>query len=273
LDYYDEDLYFAKQVIVNACATQAILAILMNNEDKLELGQDLMELKNFTRGMDPYMKGLTISNCERIRLEHNKFSRPEPFVFNQNKQSSEKEDVFHFVAYLHSKNNIYEIDGLKEGPILIAENVENKNWITHLKPSIINRVSLYATNEIKFNLLAVVPDRRIKAIETEQELTERKNYIISIFNNGDSMIDKTFPEYNELPKEELSKILSEIEIELDGLKTIIEEENQKFEKFRLENERRQHNYIPMIFELLKIMAEKNALVDIIKEEESKQAKK
>jgi hypothetical protein len=30
----------------------------------------------------------------------------------------------------------------------------------------------------------------------------------------------------------------------------------------LENERRQHNYIPLIFELLKIMAEKNALEDV-----------
>ena len=87
LTNYDEDLYFAKQVIINACATQAILAILMNNEGNIELGPDLLELKNFTKLMDPYMKGLSISNCEKIRQEHNKFSRPEPFVFTGKKKS------------------------------------------------------------------------------------------------------------------------------------------------------------------------------------------
>lgn len=75
LKEYDEDLYFPKQVITNACATQAIISILLNNEDKIELGQELVELKSFTREMDPYMKGLSISNSEKIRVEHNKFSK------------------------------------------------------------------------------------------------------------------------------------------------------------------------------------------------------
>lgn len=72
---YDEDLYFPKQVIVNACATQAILSVLMNIEDKLEIGSDLTDLKSFTKLMDPYMKGLSISNSEKVRIEHNKFAK------------------------------------------------------------------------------------------------------------------------------------------------------------------------------------------------------
>ena len=72
---YDEDLYFPKQVITNACATQAILSILLNNDDKIDLGMELTDLKTFTKEMDPYMKGLSISNSEKIRMEHNKFSK------------------------------------------------------------------------------------------------------------------------------------------------------------------------------------------------------
>ena len=115
LSHWDEDLYFAKQVIVNACATQAILAILMNNADKISLGETLSDLKAFSLQMDPYMKGLAISNCEKIKEEHNKFSRPEPFVFTKTSEGTEKNDVFHFVGYIHFKNSIHEIDGLKEG--------------------------------------------------------------------------------------------------------------------------------------------------------------
>lgn len=182
---YDEDLYFAQQVITNACATQAILAILMNNDDKLEIGNDLNELKNFTKLMDPYMKGLSISNSEKIRSEHNKFAKPEPFIFTQKQKSGEDDDVFHFVAYLHFKDNIYEIDGLKDGPILIVEGVENRNWIESVKPAIINRINLYSNNEIKFNLLALVPDRRFKMKELEKELIARKSYINGILSGND----------------------------------------------------------------------------------------
>ena len=75
LSNYDEDLYFPKQVITNACATQALLGIVLNNDDKLEIGNDLTEFKSFTNLMDPYMKGLSISNSEKIRIEHNKFAK------------------------------------------------------------------------------------------------------------------------------------------------------------------------------------------------------
>ncbi len=182
LSIYDEELYFAQQVIVNACATQAILAILMNNEDKIDLGPDLSELKNFTRLMDPYMKGLSISNSDKIRQEHNKFSRPEPFVFSGKKKADENDDVFHFVAYLNFKDSIYEIDGLQEGPILIGENANCSDWIEKVKPAIIQRINLYASNEIKFNLLALVPDRRLKALDYEKDIFNRKSYIEKILS-------------------------------------------------------------------------------------------
>lgn len=174
---YDEDLYFAKQVIVNACATQAILGILMNNDDAIDVGSDLSELKSFTKLMDPYMKGLCISNCEKVRIEHNKFAKPEPFVFSQKRKATEEDEVFHYVSYIHFKNSIYEIDGLQEGPILLADNISRAAWIDKVKPIILERINLYANNEIKFNLLALVPDRRARLIGEEKELIARIEYI------------------------------------------------------------------------------------------------
>lgn len=75
LSVYDEDLYFPKQVITNACATQAILGVLLNNDERINIGDEMREFKSFTNLMDPYMKGLSISNFEKIRIEHNKFAK------------------------------------------------------------------------------------------------------------------------------------------------------------------------------------------------------
>ena len=274
LKQWDPDLYFAKQVIVNACATQAILAILMNNADKLNLGQTLTELKSFSNEMDPYMKGLSISNCEKIKEEHNKFSRPEPFVFAKSTEITDKDDVFHFVGYIHFKNSIYEIDGLREGPILIEENVKYEEWISKVKPAIMSRISLYANNEIKFNLLAVVPDRLEKAEELEKDLLERKNYVESLLKGGDvNMTNEKFKEYNTMTKEDLAKSLKDFEGMLITNKVVIEDEKEKVNKYRRENERRQHNYIPLIFELLKIMNEKGKLEEVYNEAQKNLAAK
>lgn len=53
-----DDIFFAKQVIQNACATQAILSLLLNmDHSDITLGQTLGDFKEFTQSFDPYSKG------------------------------------------------------------------------------------------------------------------------------------------------------------------------------------------------------------------------
>ena len=266
LKSWDPDLFFAKQEIQNACATQAILGVLLNNTDKLDIGPTLKELKSFTNDMDPSTRGLAISNSEKIRTEHNKFSHPEPFVFTKT-IAKDGDDVFHFVSYIHFKNAIYEIDGLQQGPILIEDNVKNEEWIKKVKPSIQNRISLYSQSEIKFNLLAIVPNKLEKAKKVEEDLNKRKKYVEGLINGSQkpSSEDKDMEEYNKMNKEQLESTLKDFENLIKNNSQTIKDEEYKVSKYKEENERRQFNYIPFIYELLKIMAEKGELEENYKE--------
>ena len=114
------------------------------------------------------------------------------------------------------------MDGLQPGPISFGEVTED-NWLTKAKEEIQKRIEKYSTSEIRFNLLAVIDDKKAKA---EKEITAL-----------------TGQEGKE----------SEIAIQTQ----IIAEETSKKESWKTENERRRHNYVPLIFELLEQLAKKN----------------
>ena len=113
-----EDLFFARQVTTNACATQAILSILLNAQINngytndgndalslslsLSLGETLTNLKEFTSSFPPDLKGESIGASEEIREAHNSFARKEAFCLmsdNEKRVAGKDDEVFHFVAY------------------------------------------------------------------------------------------------------------------------------------------------------------------------------
>jgi ubiquitin carboxyl-terminal hydrolase L5 len=94
------------QVIPNACATQAILSVLLNAEDKLQLGSTLSDFLSFTRDFPPDLKGLAISNSDQIRTVHNGFSRQDPFVHEKSDDQDDDKDAYHFIAYLPHKGKV-----------------------------------------------------------------------------------------------------------------------------------------------------------------------
>ena len=247
---YDKDLFFSKQLLENQNATQALLSIILNNEDKIEIGQNLKEIKLNMNEMDYIKKGIFLSNCEILKKEHNKFK-----ILETN-SNDEDDDIYHFVTFIHFKNAIYEIDGLREGPILIEENIEFKDWISKVIPYLKEKINLFSNNEIKFNLMALTPDKLEILKANKESLLVQKNFIEEkIKGNEEISKEKIFEELNGMNKEQLEKRLEKIETEINDCNNGINIEKMKINKYKEEKERRQFNYNPLIFELLKIMGE------------------
>eukprot|EP00752_Nemacystus_decipiens_P018534 g16617.t1 len=249
------ELFFARQVIPNACATQAILSVLLNCADKVDLGETLSDFKAFTAEFPPDLKGLAISNSETIRSVHNGFSRQEPFFNDGQDPGGKKEDAFHFVAYLPHKNKVFELDGLKSGPILLGEippagdgEAARGDWLRIVSPAIEKRITRYASGEIRFNLMAIVKNRRQVALEGKEGCVLRME-----------AIDQALSEEGNEGKEDLQSQRVEELHATEKFNLTIADEEAKFARWRKENVRRKQNYVPFAVALLSLLADKGTM--------------
>lgn len=101
-DAIPPNLFFAHQTVTNACATQAILSVVLNAALTPEqLGSTLSEFQSFTTSFPPSLKGEAIGSSEDIRKSHNAFSRKDAFLHEGGvRLPTGDEDVFHFVSWL-----------------------------------------------------------------------------------------------------------------------------------------------------------------------------
>ncbi|XP_050311867.1 ubiquitin carboxyl-terminal hydrolase calypso isoform X2 [Anthonomus grandis grandis] len=183
----DEDvvnnIFFAQQMVPNSCATHALISILLNCAN-IHLGDTLFRLKAHTHGMSPENKGWAIGNTPELACAHNSHAMP------QAKRKLEKSsavstgrftgrgEAFHFVSFVPIGGRLYELDGLKPFPIDHGP-CSDQDWTDKFRSVIQDRLGITADeyNEIRFNLMAVVPDRRL-AIQHKLKMLRTNKQIV-----------------------------------------------------------------------------------------------
>lgn len=74
-------------------------------------------------------------------------------------------DTYHFIGYVPLNGKVWELDGLKKGPLEVGEiGITGAHWIDVVRPVLRVKMAKYGGSDddsagnIKFNLLAVVDD-------------------------------------------------------------------------------------------------------------------
>lgn len=157
--------------------------MLLNCPD-LHLGETLSRLKAHTKGMSPENKGWAIGNTPELACAHNSHA------ISQAKRRLDKSsgistgrftgEAFHFVSFVPIDGHLFELDGLKPFPMNHGPWKDAEDWTDKFRCTMEERLGISTNGEqnILFNLMAVVPDRRI-AITNKLNMLRTNKTIVS----------------------------------------------------------------------------------------------
>ncbi|KAJ3869682.1 cysteine proteinase [Lentinula novae-zelandiae] len=204
-----EQVWFANQLSDDACASHAILNVLLNCPT-VDLGLTLQQFRDETKEMSPVMKGLAVTNSTHIRNAHNSLARQADLRGSLNtiatttldiqkakalqskkkqaatpskskpsksksktvdsSENTEEEEAYHFIGYVPAFGKVWELDGLKPGPLEVGELASEGNttdWMDVARPAIRMKMAKYGggadAGNIRFSLLAFVDGSYEKA--------------------------------------------------------------------------------------------------------------
>ncbi|KDD74588.1 ubiquitin carboxyl-terminal hydrolase [Helicosporidium sp. ATCC 50920] len=247
-DYEHKGLFFAKQEVADACATQALLSILLNSAE-VDVGAELQQFREFTMGFGPDMTGLAIGNSDLLRTAHNSFSVAHPVVLEP-PADDESSEAFHFIAYVPVQGRLYEMDGTKEGPIDHGP-CDQETWLSAATKEIGRRIEEHPSQGIKFNLMAMIQDR-VTVLEQEARDLEAL---------CEELRGKEGDEVEQL--EHTNSLLATAQAKLHA-------EMERRQLWKEENERRRTDYFPAICSLLRALASEHKLPELVKLAKQKQ---
>lgn len=92
-------------------------------------------------------------------------------------------EAFHFVSFVPINGHLFELDGLKPYPMDHGPWGENEDWTDKFRRIMADRLGISSgEQDIRFNLMAVVPDRRIAITHKLKMLKTNKEIVTAALN-------------------------------------------------------------------------------------------
>lgn len=159
-DASNDKVWFTKQRIGNACGTIGILHTLGNISEQMAeitISQSswLHEFyTNTPKSMSPVTKAEILEANDEIEKLHDESTSNT--ALNQTSRGDINDKVItHFVSIMNVEDQIYELDGRKEGPVLHGKTTEGRFLYDGMK--VVKKFMDRDPSEIRFTILALVP--------------------------------------------------------------------------------------------------------------------
>ncbi|EEC17940.1 ubiquitin C-terminal hydrolase, putative, partial [Ixodes scapularis] len=267
------------QIVPNSCATHSLLSILLNCS-KIYLGSTLTRLKEHTRHMDPENKGHAIGNTPELARAHNTHAKPEPPQEKGHGVATGRTlEAFHFVSYVPIDGRLYELDGLKPFPIDHGPWQPGQDWTDKFRMVITERLG---GGDIRFNLMAVVPDRRqayehkLRTLKTNRGIVlEALQHMVGALSSWpvgaaggdlDRLVVVRLGEEHPFAPHDLLALLKTVEAEIGACEAALRDELDRRRKYVVDDCRRTHNYDQFICTFLSMLAEQGQLADLVEQQ-------
>ncbi|CAG8454590.1 5925_t:CDS:10 [Diversispora eburnea] len=286
-----KNVYFANQVVENACATLAILNIVLNCP-QLEIGQELKEFKDFTWELPPATRGCTIANHPTFRQIHNSMARhPEDALIVEEpvrkKKKSEiveelSNEVYHYIAYVPVDGQVWQLDGLFPHPVNIGGYDDLKHWYDSARGIINEPEGLeYVLLAITKDQLGINQDRINDCLYIKKLVEERLDEINRSWREANfEDVDVPFTEEEQAKvidrgnagMELLNLSLCHDDIEkleqlrspmIGEIKVLLEDNEREIKLKEVEKERRSFDYGFFFREFISILHERGELRDLL----------
>ncbi|KAF0528491.1 cysteine proteinase [Gigaspora margarita] len=294
IDELPKNVYFANQVVENACATLAVLNIVLNCP-QLEIDQELKEFKEFTRELPPATRGFAITNHPNFRQIHNSMSRhPEEALVVEEAVTTKKGrgkkiievvgEAYHYIAYVPVDGEAWQLDGLYPHPVSLGKYSNEKKWYEAARGEINARINGFFVEQIEYVLLAITKDElgvhqdRIKDCMYIKSLAEnRLDKLSNSWREVDSKdIDLFFTNEDEIRVINRGNYVADFEnltsyhdnIEnikelrtrmVNTIQSLLEEIEIEKKRKEVEKERRTFDYCPFFREFISILQERGDL--------------
>ncbi|KAI1498430.1 cysteine proteinase [Biscogniauxia marginata] len=177
-----DNLWFGNQTTANACATVALMNIIMNAKD-VKFGAELQEFKESTKSLPPPHRGHALDTNDFIRAIHNSVARRSDLVSedllldnkfeaaekkrkmgllkkkpqNLRAASRKKADIdtsYHYIAYVPVDGQVWELDGFEAKPLCLGPHPD-ASWLGLASQAIQTRMMRDDSEFLSFNLLAI----------------------------------------------------------------------------------------------------------------------
>ncbi|KAI0871112.1 cysteine proteinase [Hypoxylon argillaceum] len=176
-----ENLWFGNQTTANACATVALMNIIMNI-NSVKFGPELEEFRDATKPLAPPHRGHALDTNDFIRAIHNSVARRNDLLSedllleNKYETACKKAKVpakkrkktsksskrnyepgtYHYIAFVPVDGQVWELDGLESMPLSLGPYTPGTDaWLGVASEAIQRRMSRQTDEFLSFNLLAI----------------------------------------------------------------------------------------------------------------------